>query len=111
MKISEVRQEGGLIVSPKGRLDSVNGPVLERWLNAAVERGDTQLIVDLSALDYISSVGLSVLLGAAKKIKRAKGKFALAAANARVGAIMDISGFSKILIIAPTVEQALAETR
>jgi anti-anti-sigma factor len=111
MKISEDRQDGGLIVSPAGRLDSANAPALERWLSAAVERGDTLLIVDLKALDYISSIGLSVLLSVAKKIKRAKGKFVISGVNDRIGAIMEISGFNKVLTIVPTVEQALAATR
>jgi anti-anti-sigma factor len=107
MEIGENRQSGSLVVSPAGRLDSINAPILERRLSDVIERGDTQLVIDLAALDYISSIGLSVLLSAAKKIKRSDGRIVLASMNERVGTVMEISGFNKIFVIFPTVENAV----
>ena len=108
MEIKEDRRSGSLVVSPSGRLDSINAPIFERRLSSAIERGDTRLVIDLAALDYISSIGLSVLLAAAKKIKRADGRIVLAGMNERVGTVMEISGFSRIFVIFPSVENAVA---
>jgi anti-anti-sigma factor len=107
MDISENRRDSHLVLSPAGRLDSINAPILERRINAVIEQGDIQLVIDMAALDYISSIGLSVLLAAAKKIKRADGRIVLAGMNERVGAVMEISGFNKIFVIFPTVEHAV----
>jgi anti-anti-sigma factor len=108
MNIIENYRNDVLILSPLGRLDSINAPIFERRLSSVIERGDTRLVIDLSALEYISSIGLSVLLSAAKKIKRADGSIVLAALNDRIMAIMKISGFNTIFVISPNVEMALA---
>lgn len=107
MEIREDRLSGNLVVAPAGRLDSINAPALERRLTSAIERGETRLVIDLAALEYISSIGLSVLLAAAKKIKRADGRIVLAGMNERVGTVMEISGFSRIFAIFPSVETAV----
>lgn len=109
MQINENRRNNILVVAPAGRLDSTNAQVLERRLSSTIERGDTDLVIDLTALEYISSIGLSVLLAAAKKIKQADGRVALAGMNDRVRSVMEISGFTRLFTIYPSVETALTE--
>lgn len=108
MEINETRQNDYVVLAPSGRLDSINAPILDRTLSGVIERGDTHLVIDLRRLDYISSIGLSTLLAAAKKIKRADGRIVLAGMNDRVRMIMEISGFTKIFVIFPDVESAVA---
>jgi len=108
MRISEERKADTVIIAPEGRLDSINAPILEHALATVIDRGDTRLIIDFTGLDYISSIGLSVLLTAAKRLKRLDGRIVLAGMNDRVGMVMEISGFNRIFVIFPSVEHALA---
>ena len=58
-----------LTVELEGRLDTVTAPDLENELKDSLE-GVTSLVMDLGALDYISSAGLRVLLSAQKTMNR-----------------------------------------
>lgn len=107
MDIAERRLNDILVIAPSGRLDSSSATVFDQRLAATIDRGDTRFVIDLSTLDYISSLGLSVLLSAAKKVKRLDGSVSLAGMNERVRNVMEISGFARIFTIFPTVEAAV----
>ncbi|WP_181703151.1 STAS domain-containing protein [Chthonobacter albigriseus] len=110
MEITESRHRDILVIAPVGRLDSTNAPIFDQRLSTTLERGDTAIVIDLSALDYISSIGLSVLLSVAKKVRRLEGRVALAGMNDRIRSVVEISGFTRIFEIHPTVETAVAAT-
>lgn len=108
MNIAESRRDGNLIVAPSGRIDSITSPVFDRHLTAVIERGDVQVIIDLASLDYISSTGLSAFLSAAKKIRAAGGRMALAGLNSRIRLVFEMSGFLRLFPIYPNVDAAVA---
>lgn len=107
MNASETRIGGFVVVAPAGRLDSVTSPAFERQLSAIIGRGDTKIVLDLSAAEYISSVGLSAILSAAKKMKSANGRLALASLNDRVRLVFEMSGFLRLLPVYKIVEEAI----
>jgi anti-anti-sigma factor len=96
------------VVRPQGRLDSTTSPGLEKALLEHIEGGDRRLLLDLADLGYISSMGLRVVLLAAKRMRAAGGKFALCSLNANISEVFEISGFSSILDIFPTHDAATA---
>ena len=56
------------VIEIAGRLDTTTAPALEKTINEDI--GDTKnLVLDLKAVQYISSAGLRVLLGAQKKMR------------------------------------------
>jgi anti-anti-sigma factor len=67
------------------------------------------LIFDLSGLEYLSSGGLRVILGASKEIRRREGKVALAALKEYVYEIFEVSGFTAMIPIKDTVEDGIQE--
>jgi anti-anti-sigma factor len=93
---------------PQGRLDSNSGPVFEKELLGYIEGGCRRLLLDFSELNYISSAGLRIVLVAAKRIKAAGGRLVLAALNAQVNEVFEISGFNRILDIEPDYASAAA---
>ena len=107
MNILVRHQSNNLVIAPAGRLDSVNAPILDQKLTSVIERGETRLVIDLSAIDYISSKGLAALLSAAKKLRLAEGRFVLAGIKDPVRTVMEISGLNKIFTIFPNVEAAV----
>jgi anti-anti-sigma factor len=91
-----------------GRMDAVTAPGFEQECGRWIDRGESDLIVDLSALDYISSAGLRVILGVGKKIKGTGGALVFGGMSGMVKEVFEISGFSSIFPIHESVESALA---
>jgi anti-anti-sigma factor len=108
MNISESKQGDVTILKAQGKLDSMSSPELDKHLTSLVENGVRQIAVDLAELDYVSSAGLRVFLSAAKRLKQAQGKLALANLSAQVQQIFDIAGFESILPVFKTVNEAVA---
>lgn len=97
MKIEKTQNEKKLVVALEGRLDTTTAPQLEEELKTGLE-GVTDLVIDLSKLEYISSAGLRVLLSAFK-IMRNKGKMKVTNANELVKEVFEVTGFSDFLPI------------
>ncbi len=97
MKIEKNLNEKNLVVALEGRLDTTTAPQLEEELKTGLE-GVTDLVIDLSKLEYISSAGLRVLLSAFK-IMRNKGKMKVTNANELVKEVFEVTGFSDFLPI------------
>ena len=107
MEIREQTQDQALVLELVGRLDSLSCREFETRILAAMEQSGA-VIVNCAALDYVSSAGLRVLLMAAKRNRSSGGRLALAALQDNVREVFDISGFSAIFAIHPTVAAAVA---
>ena len=97
MNIQTRKDNEALTITVEGRLDTSTAPQLEECIKNSLE-GITDLSLDLSALDYISSAGLRVLLSAQKQMM-SKGQMRITGANETVMEIFEITGFSDILTI------------
>ena len=94
----EVKKDGTeYIFLLEGRLDTITSPALEGKINEATTDA-TKLILDLAKLDYISSAGLRVLLGAAQDMD-GKGDMAVRNLNESVKEVFDVTGFSNLFNI------------
>ena len=80
-----------------GRLDTTTAPSLEKIINEDIE-GTKDLILDMSGLEYISSAGLRVLLGAQKKMQKI-GSMKLKNVSEEVMDVLEMTGFADILTI------------
>ena len=66
MEIRTADESGVTVMSVSGRLDSVTSGALDTEVKNRIAAGQTRLVLDLTALDYISSAGLRVFLIAAR---------------------------------------------
>lgn len=108
MEILTSKQDGKNILQVKGRLDATSSPNLEKELLALLDAGEKDYVADLAGLEYISSVGLRVLLMAAKKAKSAGGKVVLSSLNDHVHEVFEIAGFTAIFPIYSSLDEAIA---
>jgi len=106
MDISTRTQQDVTIVAFVGNLDSNTSPQAQAAIDGILAGGGRKLVVDFTALDYISSAGLRVLLGTAKKLS-AGGALRLFGLNETVREVFEISGFSTILTVVRTEADAL----
>ena len=86
-----------LTVNLEGRLDTTTAPQLEESLKESMS-GLKELILDFSNLEYISSAGLRVLLGA-QKIMTKQGRMTVTHVSEPIMEIFEVTGFSEILTI------------
>ena len=80
-----------------GRLDTITAPVLEKTIGENISEIET-LILDFKGLEYISSAGLRVLLGAQKKMQKL-GSMKLTGVCDEVMEVLEMTGFADILTI------------
>lgn len=107
MDILEIRKGSLVVLTLKGKLDTEASTDLSDRLTALIAKGDREFLLDFSGLVYISSSGLRVLLMAAKKLKPSNGSIALSCLQQSIREIFDMSGFSALFTIYPTMEQAI----
>jgi anti-anti-sigma factor len=94
------------IVAIAGSMDSTTSPEAQKALDQVLA-GARKVVLDFSQLDYISSAGLRVLLGAAKKLRASGGTLKMFGLNQSVKEVFEISGFSTILAVYPSEAEAL----
>jgi anti-anti-sigma factor len=109
MEISQKEENGIVFLAFKGRLDGTAATEAEQTVKSVLEGETNRLLFDFANLEYLSSAGLRVVLGAAKEIKRKDGKFVLCALNAYVKEVFEVSGFGAIIPITDSVEAGIKE--
>ena len=97
MTIDKNQSGSALTLALTGRLDTTTSPQLEAELKASLA-GVEHLVLDFAALDYLSSAGLRVLLGAQKQMNK-QGDMVVRHVNETIMEIFDVTGFADILTI------------
>ncbi|HBC88462.1 MAG TPA: hypothetical protein DCZ94_16055 [Lentisphaeria bacterium] len=106
------RKDGGItVLELQGRLDSFSSHDTDRQVTKLIDDGVLKIVLDLSGLEYVSSAGLRVVLSAAKRIRQAQGKMVLACPAPQVKKVLDVAGFSTILPIFATMDEAVKDCR
>ena len=106
MEISTRTSKDTHIVAIAGNLDSATSPEAQKALDAVLVSA-RKVVLDFSELDYISSAGLRVLLGAAKRLRASGGTRRVFGLNQSVREVFQISGFSTILPVYPSEAEAI----
>ena len=97
MTIEIKRNTDKTVIELAGRLDTTTAPALDKTINEDI--ADTKnLVLDLKGLEYISSAGLRVLLGAQKKMQKI-GSMKLTNVCEEVMEVFEMTGFADILVI------------
>lgn len=97
MNIVKTSEGTKLTFAVEGRLDTTTAPQLEGEVKGALT-GVTELVLDFSQLEYLSSVGLRVIL-AAQKIMNRQGKMVVRHVNETIMEVFEVTGFCDILTI------------
>ena len=97
MTINRKKDGAVLTLAVEGRLDTITAPELEAALREELD-GVEELIFDFSALEYISSAGLRVLLSAQKQMN-GQGTMKVTGVGEVIMEIFEVTGFTDILTI------------
>lgn len=105
--ISEAAESGTVIVKVHGEVDVYTAPKMKEEMQRSIESGLTKVVVDLSGVAYMDSSGLGVLIGALKRAREAGGDLIVAAPNARIARIMDVTGLGRIFNLQASTDDAV----
>jgi anti-anti-sigma factor len=97
-----------LVVSIEGSVDALTADQAADFLRAQVEGGQTQFVLDLSQVDFVSSSGLRVILEHLKSSRDRGGDLRLTGAQAGVERTLEISGLVHVLESYVSVDEAVA---
>ena len=111
MQMTTERGAGVLSLGVRGRIDGDSVARFEQAVETAIAADDRAVVLDLGALDYVSSAGLRAILLIAKTLWEQDGYFALCSVTEPVRDLFEISGFDRIIAIHPSPEPALAAAR
>ncbi len=112
MEFSSRRLADVVVAAPAGQIDHVNAPRFEQVLEPLVDAasaGHAPLLLDFSKVEYISSMGLRVLMVAARQMRASHAAFAVAALQPTVEEIFEIARFKFVVDVFPSVRAALLE--
>jgi anti-sigma B factor antagonist/stage II sporulation protein AA (anti-sigma F factor antagonist) len=96
-----------LILALKGRLDAVSSGDLERQIFDYIEHGHRKVLFNLVGVDYLSSVGMRLLLRTTKKLRLLAGKLVVCEVNSNVMDILQMSGFDHVIDFSASESEAL----
>jgi len=108
MQITEQQTGDLVIVGLSGRLDAASAKAVEDALLSHVDAGACRLVLDMADLDFISSIGLRVLLLVAKRLKASQGVVCVCALRSQTEQVFEISGLKDLLPIFETRDRAIA---
>jgi len=105
----ETRQVNNvLLIEMSGRLDSPSASEAEDRLLNIVEGKDEHVLLKLEKLEYVTSVGLRVLVRLAKLLQESGGKLMICDARGLVKEAFEIFGLNDLAKIYGTEKEALA---
>ncbi len=99
------------LVAVAGELHVSTAPAFARGLDDALTRGATDVVLDLGAVEFIDSTGLTVLLNGLRSVTRRHGHMALVVSNPTVMRLFEVTGLDATFDIHGTREAALSSVR
>jgi anti-sigma B factor antagonist len=107
MEVYAKRSSDLTVLTLTGSIDAFTAPKITEFINSQITNGNIKLVADFSGVDYTSSAGLRMLLGAIKETRPRGGDLRLVAVQPNVLKVLTLSGFTNILKIFDNTEAAL----
>lgn len=109
MKIIEREENGVVIYTLEGRIDSEGAVQLDNALNTCLDEGCYKIVLEMSQVQYINSAALRTLAEIITRTQEQRGDLKLVALQPKVKRVLQIVGFDKFSSIHDSVAAALAE--
>jgi len=99
---------GSGVVVVAGEIDLATVADFREAISDLVASGYVHLVIDLSAVTFIDSTGLGVMVGARKKVRDACGSLRLVCTDNRVLRLLAVTGLTQVLPVHASADEALA---
>lgn len=105
-QFTEHQMDGVLVVAAVGAVDMLTAPQLQEAINAALDRQPTGVVVDLTAVDFLGSAGMQVLMTTRRQLEGTV-KFAVVADGPATSRPLKITGIADYVDLFSTLDVAL----
>lgn len=105
MEIDQARLGNLVVLRPSGRLDNLTNPQFQAELLRLATAATADIVIDLAAVDYMSSGGLRALGAAAKQV-RAGRRIAVTGLHALVLEVFSIAHFEQVIPVFASLDEA-----
>ncbi len=104
----ETAASGTHVMSVRGEIHLSTAPRFSQHLQESLDEGNTQLVLDLSGVEFIDSTGLSVLLNGLRRVNQMQGRMAIVCTNPTVLRLFEITSLDETFDIFAEREAAVA---
>jgi anti-sigma B factor antagonist len=95
------------VIEVEGQIDLYSAPDFKERTLGVIDQGKKHLVVDLSGVSFIDSTGLSVLIGALKRLRLMDGRLVIVAVDGDIRRIFEITGLDQRFTLCRRREDAL----
>jgi anti-sigma B factor antagonist len=106
VEIERKNEEGTEVLTIRGEVDASSSIDLDQAIGNCVREGATQLLVDCTGLDYISSAGLGVFISYVEEFREKGVRLVMFGLNSRVSHTFSLLGLADLMEITPDRESA-----
>lgn len=99
------------LIAGRGQIDLYSAPEFRFWLAEAIDGGAAELIVDMTAVDFIDSTALGVLVGVSKRLRALDGTLAIVLPDASMRQAFELAGLTDQFSIHATRASAVESLR
>jgi anti-sigma B factor antagonist len=106
MTASVLHREGVAVLSIGGEIDLSTAPAFEAAIAGALDDDPPVLVIELSEVSFMASVGLRILAATHEKASKSA-RVAIVADNPATSRPMQLTGLDKVISLYPTLDDAL----
>ena len=108
MDISREDLDGLSVLKPVGDLTNHSAPAFRKAQQAVLDAGITNIVLDLSEIGLLSSIGIREIMSAYKDCAAKGGKLILCALGDQVYDILETTGLMTVFTVCDSREEAIA---
>lgn len=107
LDIASSREGDACVVTLTGEVDVYTAPVLRERLIEAIETQCPLVVIDMTAVGFIDSSGLGVLVSALKRVRERDAQMRIATGQEAILKVFRITGLDRVFETCNTVAEAL----
>ncbi|WP_136055326.1 STAS domain-containing protein [Microbacterium sp. K24] len=106
MDLNSETRDGYAVITLGGRLTATGAPLLRNAVGDLITTGESRIVIDMTALQFVDSSGLGALVGGLKSARVAGGDLRIAAVPDAVRTVLHLTNLDRVLRDYPTPESA-----
>lgn len=108
---SAVTDDGIVVLTINGSMDLTTAPRIRDSLIRLIGEGCHRLVLELSGVDLIDSIGLGVIVGTVHRLRPHHGSLAIAAPSPQATTVLEITQLVRVVTVHATLQAALDAVR
>ncbi len=93
------------VVTVVGELDLATVPQVRQKLHPVTGRDGCRVVIDLSGVDFLDSIGLGLIVGALKRVRDHGGDLAIVVSAARVRRVFEVTGLDRVVPLLASLDE------